>query len=58
MPWKSGTVMDSRLEFVRLVEQGDPSVAELRGRFGVSREAGHIWLRCDQMKLSRPFYCY
>jgi hypothetical protein len=29
MPWKSGTIMDSRLEFVRLAEQGGVSIAEL-----------------------------
>ncbi len=45
MPWKSGTVMDSRLEFVRLVEQGDLSVAELCRRFGISRQTGHLYLR-------------
>ncbi|WP_254073240.1 IS481 family transposase [Acidisphaera sp. S103] len=45
MPWKSGTVMDSRREFVRLVEQGDISVAELCRRFAISRETGYVWLR-------------
>ncbi len=45
MPWKSGTVMDSRLEFVRLVEQGDLSVSELCRRFGISRQTGHLYLR-------------
>ena len=45
MAWKSGTIMDSRLEFVRLVEQGDLSVSELCRRFGISRETGHLYLR-------------
>jgi transposase InsO family protein len=45
MPWKSGTIMDSRLEFVRLAEAGDVSVAELCRRFGISRETGFQYLR-------------
>jgi transposase InsO family protein len=45
MPWKSGTIMDSRLEFVRMVERGDLSVSELCRRFGISRETGHLYLR-------------
>jgi transposase InsO family protein len=45
MPWKSGTIMDSRLEFVRLAEQGGVSVAELCRRFGISRETGFLYLR-------------
>jgi transposase-like protein len=45
MPWKSGTVMDSRQEFVRLAEQGDVSVAELCRRFGISRQTGFHYLR-------------
>jgi transposase-like protein len=45
MPWKSGTIMDSRLDFVRLAEQGGVSVAELCRRFGISRETGFQYLR-------------
>jgi len=45
MPWKSGTIMDNRLEFVRLAEQGGVSVAELCRRFGISRETGFLYLR-------------
>src|SRR3954466_2804580 len=45
MPWKSGTIMDSRLEFVRLAEQGGVSVAELCRRFGISRQTGFQYLR-------------
>jgi transposase InsO family protein len=37
--------MDSRLEFVRLAEQGGVSVAELCRRFGISRETGFQYLR-------------
>jgi transposase InsO family protein len=45
MPWKSGTIMDSRLDFVRLAEAGGVSVAELCRRFGISRQTGHLYLR-------------
>jgi transposase InsO family protein len=45
MPWKSGSIMDSRLEFVRLAAQGGLSVAELCRRFGISRQTGHLYLR-------------
>ena len=45
MGWRSGTVMDNRLEFVRLAEAGGVSISELCRRFGVSRETGHLWLR-------------
>lgn len=45
MVWKSGTVMDSRLEFIRLVEQGELSMTELCRRFGISRETGYVYLR-------------
>ncbi len=37
MPWKSGTIMDSRLEFVRLAEQGGVTVAELCASCNVRR---------------------
>jgi transposase-like protein len=45
MPWKSGTVMDQRVEFVRLAEQGDIGFAELCRRFSISRETGYVYLR-------------
>ena len=45
MPWKSGTVMDSRLEFVHLVEPGEVSMAELCRRFGISRQTGYLYLQ-------------
>jgi transposase InsO family protein len=37
--------MDSRLEFVRLAEQGGVSMTELCRRFGISRETGYQHLR-------------
>jgi transposase-like protein len=45
MPWKSCSIMESRQEFVRLVEQGTVSVAELCRRFGISRQTGHAYWR-------------
>jgi transposase InsO family protein len=45
MAWKSGTVMDSRQEFVVLAEQGELSMAELCRRFAISRETGYVYLR-------------
>lgn len=45
MVWQSGSIMDKRLEFVRLVEAGGISISELCRRFGISREAGHKFLR-------------
>jgi transposase InsO family protein len=37
--------MDSRVEFVRLAEQGAVSMTELCRRFGISRETGYLYLR-------------
>lgn len=45
MAWRSGTIMDSRLEFVRLADGGGISMAALCRRFGISRETGYLWLR-------------
>ena len=45
MGWRSGTVLDSRLEFVRLAGAGGVSIGELCRRFGVSRQTGHVWLQ-------------
>src|ERR1700722_10487937 len=45
MPWRSGTIMDSRLEFVRMAEAGGVSVAELCRRFAISRQTGFQYLR-------------
>jgi transposase InsO family protein len=48
MAWKSGTIMDSRLEFVRLAQTVGSvgvSMAALCRRFGISRETGYKWCR-------------
>ena len=45
MSWPSGTVMDKRLEFVRLAEAGGISKAELCRRFGISRQTGFAFLK-------------
>jgi transposase InsO family protein len=45
MPWKWGTVMDSRHEFVRLAGEGDVGIAELCRRFGISRQTGYLYLK-------------
>jgi transposase InsO family protein len=45
MPWKSTSIMQSRLEFVRLADQGEVSVAELCRRFGISRQTGFGYIR-------------
>jgi len=44
MPWKVPSIMSERLEFVRMVEAGTVSLAELCRRFGISRKTGHKWL--------------
>jgi transposase InsO family protein len=45
MPWKALSVMQSRLEFVRLAGSGEVSVAELCRRFGISRQTGFQLLK-------------
>src|SRR6202051_3738427 len=45
MPWKSVSIMDSRLELVRLAQQGGVSMTELCRRFAISRESGYQYLR-------------
>jgi transposase-like protein len=45
MPWKCGTDMDSRHEFVRLAEERDVGIAELCRRFGISRQTGYLYLK-------------
>lgn len=44
MPWRELSVVDQRLEFVRLAESGVVSFAELCRRFGVKRDTGYKWL--------------
>lgn len=41
MPWKDVSVMDERLEFVRMVGLGGLGMAELCRRFGISRDTGY-----------------
>ena len=41
MPWRDVSVMDERLEFVRLLELGGLGMAELCRRFGISRDTGY-----------------
>ena len=45
MPWSEITPMSQRLEFVRLVQQGEYTVAELCTIFGVSEKTAYKWLR-------------
>lgn len=44
MPWRSFSVFEQRLEFVRLAEHGGVSFAELCRRFGIKRDTGYKWL--------------
>lgn len=44
MPWRSSSVEFQRLEFVRLVDAGGVSFAELCRRFGISRPTGYKWV--------------
>lgn len=44
MPWRESSVVDQRLEFVRLANQNSVSHAELCRRFGVKRDTGYKWL--------------
>lgn len=44
MPWKERSPMDLRLELVTLASAGSISLAELCGRFGISRKTAYKWL--------------
>ena len=44
MPWKVTDPMDQRAQFVALHREGLYSMAELCGRFAVSRKTGYKWL--------------
>lgn len=44
MAWRETCPMNERLSFVREVDRGDRSVAELCRVFGVSRKTGHKWI--------------
>jgi transposase InsO family protein len=45
MPWNAVSVMDQRLEFVRLALQEGANRRELCRRFGISPDVGYKWLR-------------
>ena len=45
VPWRSSSVVEQRLEFVRLAQSGGVSFAELCRRFGIKRDTGYKWLR-------------
>ena len=45
MPWNEVSVMDQRLEFVRLALQEGANRRELCRRFGISPDVGYKWLR-------------
>jgi transposase InsO family protein len=44
MPWKVGTTVSVRREFVELARVEGANVAELCRRFGISRKTGYKWL--------------
>ncbi len=44
MPWRSWSVFEQRLEFVRLAESGSVPFAELCRRFEIKRDTGYQWL--------------
>jgi transposase-like protein len=44
MPWREVSVMDERLEFVRLAMQEGVNRRELCRRFGISPDVGYKWL--------------
>jgi transposase InsO family protein len=45
MAWQTASVEHQRLEFVSLASLPGASVSALCGRFGISRQTGHLWLR-------------
>ena len=45
MPWKVGTVMSQREEFVVLAQSEGVNMSELCLRSGISRKTGYKWLR-------------
>ena len=45
MAWKETRVHDERVNFVREVQAGDESVADLCRIYGVSRKTGYKWLK-------------
>jgi transposase len=45
MPWKSGTVMDQRIEFILRAKAKEKKLSELCREFGISRPTGYLWLK-------------
>lgn len=45
MPWRLSSVVEQRLEFVRLAQTDGVSFAELCRRFGVKRDTGYKWVQ-------------
>ena len=45
MGWREVSVADQRREFVMLALLKGANVSSLSGRFGISRQTGHLWLR-------------
>lgn len=45
MVWQARSVVDERLEFLRLAGLEGANVSMLCQRFGISRQTGHLWLR-------------
>src|SRR5258707_14140554 len=45
MPWKSGTVMDQRIEFIVRAKAKEKTLSELCREYGISRPTGYLWLK-------------
>jgi transposase InsO family protein len=45
MAWRARSVLDERLEFLRLAELEGANISMLCERFGISRQTGYLWLR-------------
>ena len=45
MGWREVSVADQRREFVMLASLAGANISALCGRFGISRQTGHLWLR-------------
>src|SRR5690606_19436322 len=44
MPWQEVSVLEKRLEFVKLASQDGANISEIARRFGVSRPTAYKWL--------------
>jgi len=44
MPWTEVTVLEQRLEFVKLADRPDTNMSKLCRRYGISRKTGYKWL--------------